>query len=144
MSGTFKIISAGVLATSAMTICSYSASWMTGRNYREPELLSRAFAGMVGPTLPETAGWLLHYGFGVSWAAVEIWLLDEIPIRDGSSKILALGIFSGLTGILLWKLIFKIRRCPPHPSVRGFFLHLLLVHLVYTYTLADAKKRLSD
>lgn len=126
-------ISAGLLATAAMTAFSYSLSAVTGRNYREPDLLARILR--TETTDHPLAGWLMHAAFGSAWAPVELPYLEKAPNRDVLKPVLAL--LSAAAAILTWELLFRASRY--RGSRRRFLLHLFPAHFVYTYALTVAE-----
>ncbi len=124
-------LSAGLLAAAAMTAFSYSLSAVTGRNYREPDLLARILR--TEDTDHPFAGWLMHAALGSAWAPVELPYLEKAH-RDLLKPVLAL--LSGAAAILTWELLFRASGYRGYR--RRFLLHLIPAHFVYTYALKVA------
>lgn len=123
-----------VKATSAMTLFSKLIANSTHKNVKEPKLLGL----LIGKLIPKKyrsaailAGWCIHYGIGFSW----VWIFRLIVRRRKKENIftdaLFLGAFSGLTGILFWKLFLKLHPDPPPVKDDLFYRQLFLAHLVF-------------
>jgi hypothetical protein len=84
------------------------------------------------------AGWATHYSMGLVWAFVHSFLIQEAKIKPSLKNGFFLGIFSGLTGILIWDLVFKIHPNPPKTDFKRFYSHLLLAHIVYSVSVTKA------
>lgn len=130
-----KILLAGVTGTTMMTLFSYIVSNAKDRNFKEPELL----AALLKDVLPDKrlalpAGWSTHYSMGISWAVVFQFLFEKTTIKPDIKTGLVLGVLSGLTGIIVWRLAFKMHCKPPKIDFKKFYGHLLLAHLVYSIT----------
>jgi hypothetical protein len=130
-----RIVFAGLAGTSLMTVFSYRASVKKGENFREPELLADFLNDFIPETerkLSLTGGWLTHYSMGLVWAGVEMMLLDIAKPKSAIKAAVALGTFSGLTGILIWDLCFKYHPNSPQNNRKKFYGNLFLAHMVYS------------
>jgi hypothetical protein len=132
---TSKILIPGVAATTLMTLFSYVLSKAEHKNFKEPELLRGLMEDkMPGKGLALPAGWITHYTMGISWATVFEVLFREAHVKRNLKNGLVLGALSGLTGIVIWRLAFKIHPNPPRTDYKRFYIQLLLAHLVYALT----------
>ena len=128
-----KILLPAVTGTSLMTLFSYLISTYENENFSEPELL----AAMEKDLLPQAAkqlalpaGWATHYGIGVLIS----WIYEQANKRNNRSvltKGMMLGGWSGIAGVAMWQLFFRIHPAPPSVAVRKFFIQLLWAHLVF-------------
>lgn len=139
-----KILLTGLTGTSMMTLFSYIASKAKGENFKEPELL----AALEKDALPEAAkelalpaGWCTHYSIGIGWSLVYQYLWEKTKIKPTVETGLILGGLSGLTGILFWRLFFKMHPNPPHIHYKKFYGHLLLAHLIYSTSVTIASRQ---
>lgn len=94
----------------------------------------------MAKTQARPIGWLLHFGMGLSWAIVQNWLLKHIRTQKEKAQIIGLGTFSGISGILIWKVVFEKHPHPPRTDFNRFYGHLLLAHMVYTLTVKAVLK----
>ena len=139
-----QVIISGLAATTVMTVFSYIASNLKKRNYKEPELLAGLLKdGFDNKYLATTSGWCTHYSMGITWAAVFEMLFEGAGMKRDFKNGVVLGAFSGLTGIVIWRVAFKLHSNPPRTDYKGFYEQLLLAHIVYslvvTYTSRNMK-----
>jgi len=123
-----------VKATSAMTLFSTLIADSTNKNVLEPKLLGM----LIGKLIPKKyrkaaliAGWCAHYGIGFSWIRIFRFISRRTKKEATFTDALFLGAFSGMTGILFWKLFFKTHPNPPHVKAKLFYRQLFLAHLVF-------------
>src|SRR5205085_8074162 len=83
-------------------------------------------------------GWLTHYSMGICWAALFHLLFEKEHWKPGLKNGLLLGSFSGLTGIIIWRLAFKNKPRMQSIDYKRFYRHLFLAHLVYSLTVTAA------
>lgn len=105
-----KILFAGIVGTSAMTLFSYLVSERKNKNFREPELLGQLIERLPIKSSNQSAqlaGWGIHYAIGISFMACysEIW--KQTDIRPSLSSGALLGAVNGLVGVSGWKLMFE-------------------------------------
>src|SRR3954471_287184 len=138
---TQKIVVSGVAGTTLMTLFSYAASIYTGKNFKEPVLLSEFFPKQLQRIhLATPAGWLTHYTMGVCWAAVFQLLFSRRIAKPNVLNGMLLGTLSGITAIAIWRSAFRSHSRSPKISFKSFYLHLVLAHLVYTVSVVQVHK----
>jgi hypothetical protein len=96
-----KVISATVLGTSMMTLFSYQLSKLTGKQFREPELLSALASRLrLYKTKPRSAidGWMLHYVAG----SVFVIVYDKLWRESRRSEMFTNGGCAGVSEWLFW------------------------------------------
>lgn len=141
-----KILLPAITGTSLMTLFSYLISTYENENFSEPELL----AAMGKDILPHAAkhsalpaGWVTHYGIGVLITSMYKYFdknrNNKLVLRNG----ILLGGLSGIAGVAMWKLFFRIHPAPPSVPLRKFFIQLLWVHLVFGITVSAVSIQLS-
>lgn len=134
----FKTFLSGVLGTSTMTLFSYAASEKQHEQFKEPVLLHKLFRkGLL--SLPgkrsgkgnRLDGWLLHYiaGFLFSTAYDRIW--NETKVAPTIPSGIVLGAISGLAGIAIWDLTFRMHPDPPKVNIKDYYKHLMAAHVVF-------------
>lgn len=129
-----KILFAGIVGTSAMTLFSYLVSERKNRNFKEPELLGQLIERLPIKSSNQSAqlaGWGIHYAIGISFMACysEIWKQTGINPTPYSGALL--GAVNGLVGVTGWKLMFEAHPNPPAKELKPFFGHLILAHVVF-------------
>ena len=127
------------MGTSLMTLFSYILSAKKRENFKEPLLLAdvekEALPGIL-KQYATPAGWITHYSMGIAWATFFELLLKQRIIKSGLNSGFYLGIFSGLTAILIWKLVFKFHPNPPKINYTAFYKQLFFAHIVYSVKVA--------
>jgi hypothetical protein len=123
-----------ITGTSAMTLFSYLISEKRDQNFREPlvlaDLIAR-FSPKIQKSDAALEGWALHYlaGFGFSYLYDRLWKSGKVKPTVFSGMLL--GAASGVTGILVWKTVFKLHPNPPAKNLKKYFGHLMLAHIVF-------------
>lgn len=143
--GILPVFVVGAVGTTAMTLFSHVTSNMVRHNFREPSLLAQALSGTLLPAegrLALPAGWLTHYLIGCPFALVHYGAYRQAKLAYTTGNGLALGMYSGLTAILCWYVIFKRHPSTLHIAYKRFYLHLIVAHMVYGVTVAIAMKLL--
>ncbi|WP_423146036.1 hypothetical protein [Rubrolithibacter danxiaensis] len=128
------IVSSGLTGTSAMTLFSYIVSENKEKNFKEPEVLAQLLQNMLPQIKKEptqVAGWSMHYSMGMIFALIYEYLWQERKVKPTIKNGLILGGLSGLAGIMVWKLVFKIHPNPPKLHFNRYYGHLFLAHLVF-------------
>jgi hypothetical protein len=124
----------GVTATTLMSIFSYTVSSSKDKNFKEPKLL----AEMVEQFLPDKdkkmatpTGWVMHYTMGCLMTLVfqEVW--KKAKTKPSFVQGVVAGLIGGVTGILIWKTVFKVHPNPPQIPFKRYYGHLMLAHLVF-------------
>ncbi len=134
----FNTLLSGVMGTSTMTLFSYAASEKEGQQFKEPILLHKLFRRAL-PFLPGKRsgrsarfdGWILHYiaGFLFSAAYDRIW--NKTRVTPSIPAGMMLGAVSGLAGIAIWDLMFRMHPDPPKVNVKDYYKHLMAAHVVF-------------
>ncbi|HEX8376254.1 MAG TPA: hypothetical protein VF602_00450 [Pedobacter sp.] len=141
-----KVLTSAITATSAMTAFSYLVSYIKERNFREPELLADLSQELIPNkerALALPTGWLTHYSMGLAWALFETCLVENRKMKADVKSSVLFGCFGGVTGALVWGLVFKIHPKPPQIPYRRFYGHLILAHIVYSIALVQSSKNLA-
>lgn len=137
------IITGAVVATSLMTLFSYTLSALTKEQFREPELLNflltRSALIPVKVARKSWAGWVIHYLVGTLFIIVFdlIWNMKilEPTILSGAY----LGFLAGIIGITGWKVFFLLSPDPPKIDFKRFYLQLLVGHVIFGLGAAAVK-----
>jgi hypothetical protein len=130
----FRVISAALLGTSAMTAFSYAVSEKSNRQFREPELLARMIKRLLphtGNAVAQTEGWILHYTVGLLFCIAYDRLWRKTKLKPSVVSGLVLGGACGLIGMSVWKKTFELHPNPPATDRKNFFAQLLPAHLVF-------------
>lgn len=149
-----KIIVAGVVGTTFMTLYSYIISKKEKQEFTEPVLLNKLIDG--SGNLPDIqdekkhpAGWLAHYGVGILFVT-SYWVLWRRSLKSpGIIKGLVAGAASGVVAIIAWKLMFAANDNPPQNDRYKYYRQLFYAHLIFStlalfgYKLPDYMKRLT-
>ncbi|MAN58227.1 MAG: hypothetical protein CMC08_00140 [Flavobacteriaceae bacterium] len=126
------------LVTLAMTLFSYLISFIRGKEFREPELLTvliyRYFEMPPLRGLANLPGWILHLVIGYLFLALYngFFFLNEIEPTPGFT--LMVGFALGVLGILGWKVIFTLHPNPPDIKFTEFYIQLLMAHIIFAFT----------
>jgi len=137
-----EIITAAVVATSAMTLFSYIVSGIFGKQYREPVLLQFVI-GAIPVKLHKYPkilwSWAIHYSIGVFFV-----ILFYIPIWSSRTNWYVLSLPSGFVagcifgsaGILGWRIMFRFAGGNPPTDRAGYYIHLFIAHIVFGVAIA--------
>jgi hypothetical protein len=129
-----RIASSSVLATSAMTLYSYTLSNKHHVQYREPEILHILLQRLLrtGQKSYSTAdGWLIHYAVGTMFSMLYHTLWKKTSFKPTILNGIILGSMSGLIGISVWQKVFEWHSDPPIINKNKFLIHLLPAHLIF-------------
>lgn len=128
-----KIVLAGTVGTSAMTLFSYAVSEYIDKNFKEPRVLGTLLERVLftGRRTTEPAGWLLHYGMGLVFTSAYDFIWRRTGIKPTIKSGLIMGGVSGLVGIGVWDLTFKTHPNPPALNLKRYYGHLILAHLIF-------------
>lgn len=131
MNTLIQIIFAAITGTSLMTLFSYFLANATGKQFREPVLLSKLIQPSKGEEVPKVAGWLLHYGVGIIFVISYhfVWFLEIIDTTLLSGSIL--GFFSGLVAVAGWWGMFYLYPNPPSIDFKWYYVQLIVAHIIF-------------
>jgi hypothetical protein len=133
-----KIIIAGIVGTTFMTLYSYLKAKKENQEYVEPIMINKLIDNSKNlPSIRDEdihpAGWVLHYLTGVSFVTL-YWLLWKKCLKKPTiAKIIIVGSVSGLAGIMVWKALFTQHNRPPHNYRHGYYRQLFIAHIVFSY-----------
>ncbi|MFP5039580.1 hypothetical protein [Parasediminibacterium sp. JCM 36343] len=128
-----KVLSMGILATSAMTIFSYLVSELMSENFREPEIMAIFIKDLL-PTAKQCApyfAWCLHYIIGFSFVIIYMKLWDNNKLKPNLQSGMFLGAITGIFGIIGWYITLKIYHNPLNTNIKDFFILLFFAHIVF-------------
>ncbi|AWH86578.1 hypothetical protein HYN59_16335 [Flavobacterium album] len=132
-----KIVIAGIVGTTFMTLYSYFKAKKENEEYVEPVMLNKLID--KSPNLPSArnedshpAGWGLHYGTGVVFVAAYWLFWKKVLLNPTPGRVLVTGIISGAAGILVWKLLFSQHSNPPHNDRKGYYRQLMYAHIIFS------------
>lgn len=132
-----KIILSGVVGTIFMTLYIRKKSKDEHQQFMQPVLLNKLID--KSKNLPDIknkennpAGWILHYGAGISFVTAYRILAKKVLFKPTITKILLTGTVSGLIGIVIWKTMFKEHHRPPQNNRFDYYRELLLAHIVFS------------
>ncbi|MFP9119059.1 hypothetical protein ACLI08_14805 [Flavobacterium sp. RNTU_13] len=146
-----KIIIAGVVGTTFMTLYSYLKARKENQEYVEPIMINKLIDN--SEDLPQIhdeeshpSGYILHYATGIGFMAVYYMAWEKALSKPTLSKILLIGVLSGVTGIAVWKLLFAQHSRPPQNYRHGYYRQLFIAHIIFTlfaistYKVLDSNK----
>jgi hypothetical protein len=143
-----NIIYSSALATSAMTLFSYVVSEKENKNFKEPQLLGTFLRNscdcqkvIASDRLWKLAGWGLHYGIGLGFAAGYKSFIGLTGAKTSFRNGLLYGALAGVTGILTWQSLFKIHPSPPKTHRTMFYGQLFVAHLIFGLTMSAMEKK---
>jgi hypothetical protein len=132
--GIAAILLATLVATSLMTAFSYLISEAFRKLYKEPVLLQflmTRFHFNLSPAGKTITGWFIHYTIGllfvIAWYI--LWKLGVIELTWLSGIIY--GCVIGLIGIGGWVFMFTLADYKPKIDFKGYYLQLLVAHIVF-------------
>ena len=128
-----KVLSSGIIGTSAMTIFSYLVSELMKDNFREPEIQTYLFKNIL-PTAKQYApylAWSLHYFIGFAFVFIYVRLWDYNKLKPNIESALFLGAVTGIVGIIGWYFTLKIHPNLPIINPKNFFIVLFLAHIIF-------------
>jgi hypothetical protein len=141
------IVNSGIMGTSAMTVFSHFLSEMTHENLREPDLLGMLCkqsklpgAGSIG----RIAGWHLHYGVGVVWAALYALLLKRGLIDGRTKSSIVVGAVTGVAAVAAWEWMLRSSRRPPAVNKVKFYGQLIPAHIVFALIAIESLRKYDE
>ena len=130
----YIIVIASILATSAMTAFSYAVSASFRDLYKEPVLLSYLLSELqinISPEKKNILGWILHYVIGVIFVLIYHFMWKHNILDLSWPVSILLGTISGFLGIISWFFMFKFTHFTPNIDFKGYYLQLLLAHIIF-------------
>lgn len=132
---------ASIAATTLMSAFSYGISKLTRMQFREPVLINLLLS--KSNLLPVTSkfslwGYSLHYLVGFLLALIYRTLVEYAIIRIDLLSGLIFGGISGFIAVGVWKMLFVVSPDPPTNNQVGYFIQLIIAHLIFGSTLAFA------
>lgn len=127
---------AAVCGTSCMTAYSYGYSFLSGKQFREPVLLSHLLSHSPKEASRYSAkkvaaAWLLHYGVGLIFStAFKSKYVKGRKQRVGVRGLLQ-GAAFGFLGIAGWEIAFRLHPKPPEIDRKAYLVHLFPAHLIF-------------
>jgi hypothetical protein len=129
-----KIAAATLLSTSMMTWFSYRVSKKTGKQFREPQLLSL----LIKRLIPEKSklgnhadGWVVHYVAGLLFVLLYDQLWNNTGFKPTIKNGILLGALSGVFGGEVWRKVYQLHPRPPKNNFRQYYNQLVLAHIVF-------------
>ncbi|MDV6167163.1 hypothetical protein R1T16_01925 [Flavobacterium sp. DG1-102-2] len=144
-----KIIIAGIVGTTFMTLYSYLKAKKEEQQYVEPIMIN----GLIdnSKNLPELsdeeihpAGWLIHYATGIGFVFAYRLIWKNALHKPTLGKMLIIGSLSGLTGIMVWKMLFRQHDQPPQNYRYGYYRQLFVAHIVFALAALPTYSALND
>ena len=136
MKAVSKIIIAGAVGTTIMTLYSYYRSKKERQQYVEPVLLNKLInrSKMLPATITDNhpAGWAAHYGAGILFVTMYYILCRNTLQRPTPVKSLAIGSASGIIAVAMWETTFILSPNPPANNRYGYYRQLFIAHIVFT------------
>ncbi|CAL66885.1 hypothetical protein [Christiangramia forsetii] len=129
------ILLISVFATLMMTAFSYICGYISGNQFREPELLNQLINTSSLPLRPEKkslVGWLLHVLLGFLFAEMLLLSLEYTKLSPNWIFALISGVVAGIIGILGWQIMFSLNPDPPEIRLKNFYLQLVVAHVVFS------------
>ncbi|HTE26077.1 hypothetical protein [Flavitalea sp.] len=133
-------IIAGIAATTLMTIFVLLFHIITGEQINVIRILGTMLtasttteggcsrsAGSLG------AGIFAHYAVGLSFSFVYIWLWLHQVINMDWVTTTTLGFVTGLAGIAVWRLYFRIHSHPPVVPLKLYLSCILFAHVIFAW-----------
>lgn len=132
-----KIIIAGVVGTTFMTLYSYLKAKKENQEYVEPIMINKLIDNSKNlPSIKDEeihpAGWGLHYATGISFVGLYWLLWKKVLTKPTTAKILIVGSISGLAGIAVWKSLFTQHDRPPKNYRNGYYRQLFVAHIIFS------------
>jgi len=143
-----KILVAGIIGTTFMTMFSYLIADKEDEQYREPELLNSLidrskYLPAISNKKTHPAGWCAHYLVGILFMISYRILWYNALRRPSIVKSIIIGAASGGIGILSWKIFFSQHDNPPHNYRYGYYRQLFFAHIVFSSFAIMSYKQLS-
>ncbi|MFP9100193.1 hypothetical protein ACLI09_14170 [Flavobacterium sp. RHBU_24] len=144
-----KIVVAGIVGTTFMTLYSYLKARKEHQEYVEPVMINKLIDNSAN--LPEiddnhsnASGYMLHYATGIGFMAAYYLLWEKALVKPTFFKVLVLGALSGAFGIAVWKFMFAHHNNAPSNYRRGYYRQLFIAHIIFTLFAVPTYKALGN
>lgn len=144
-----KILVAGIIGTTFMTMFSYLIADKEEEQYREPELLNALidrskYLPSISNKKSHPLGWGAHFLIGILFM-ISYRMLWHKALKDPSTaKTIIIGAASGAVGIISWKIFFSQHDNPPHNDRYGYYRQLFFAHIIFSAGAIVSYKQLSS
>lgn len=131
----FKILVAGIVATSLMSGFSYGVSILLSSQFREPQLLnilinrSRIFKTEISRT--SKIGWGIHYLIG--WVFILIYdvIWRNTQFEPTLTPGIIFGFMTGIVGVVGWRVLLALHKDPPPIKWMEYYLQIIVAHVIF-------------
>lgn len=140
-----KIIIAGIVGTTFMTLYSYLKAKKEHQEYVEPIMINKLIDNSKNlPSIKDNdihpAGWCLHYITGIGFVSIYWLLWKKALLHPTLFKNMITGSLSGIIGIMVWKMLFTQHNRPPQNYRYGYYKQLFIAHMIFsTFALTTFK-----
>lgn len=133
---------AAFIATSLMTLFSYSVALLSGQPFREPFLLAVLMDRFKASdaTANRVLGWVLHYVLGLFFVLCFEMLLHMRWLFINWNSALIYGALIGVLGILGWKMLFRFTDKKPAMNYTGYYTQLFIAHVIFSLSMVGTYK----
>jgi len=144
-----KILVAGIIGTTFMTVFSYLIANKEEEQYREPELLNSLidrskYLPSIRNKKTHPAGWAAHYIIGILFMLSYKMLWHKALKKPSITKTIIIGSASGAVGIVSWKIFFSQHDNPPHNDRYGYYRQLFFAHIIFSASAVLTYRQLSS
>ncbi len=131
----FKILVAGVVATSLMTIFSYGVSIVRSSQFREPQLLNilinRSHIFKIEIPKNSKIGWGIHYFIGWIFILIYDIIWNNTQFEPTLTPGIIFGFMTGIVGVIGWRILLSLHHDPPHIKWVEYYLQLIVAHVIF-------------
>lgn len=135
-----KILISAFVGTFMMTAFSYLISYLSSHNFKEPELLnlltSKEKRIPFKVKKKSIFGFIIHYLIGCLFVVCFYLFLEFTGFSYSLITGSGLGFIAGLTGVLGWKIAFKLHKNPVDIPLTKFFIQLVIAHIIFGFHVA--------
>lgn len=133
-----RTLLSGLIGTTTMTLYSYASGKKMRKRFEEPVLLHKFIQRGTQPGsrkrnkwIKRLDGWLVHYATGFCYSILYDRIWNETKLAPSIPDGMVLGAISGLAGISVWDIIFRMHPNPPEVDRRDFYKHLMAAHILF-------------
>lgn len=128
------IILGGIAGTTAFTLFSYCLAELSGRKFKQPELIGKMIKRTsidVDEQTSQFTGWLMHYAIGMGFAAAYKQLVDTTGIKPSVANGIIAGAVSGFPAALTWHTSLHVHPAPPRKQSWDYYAELFVGHVIF-------------